>query len=129
MLRPNNPPDAPTITGPSQGKRNTQYNFTFTTVDPEQDPVYVYVDWGDNSNSGWVGPKNSGDTFIIAHSWTEKGNFTVKAKAKDDHGAESNWSTFQVKMPYKFSPLANLLRWLFEHFPNAFPILRHLLGY
>jgi len=128
LQNPNLPPAAPTITGPAKGKPNTQYKFTFTSVDPEQNPVYVYVDWGDNTSSGWVGPKNSGDLFIITHSWTEKGTFTVKAKAKDEHGAESDWATLSVKMPGTYGMTNPFIHWLLERFPNAFPLLRYLFG-
>jgi hypothetical protein len=130
MQTANQPPAAPTITGPSQGKPKTQYIFTFTTSDPDaNDQVYVYVDWGDNTTSDWVGPHTSGATFIINHEWTSKGTYTVKAKAKDDHGAESDWSTLTVQMPTAYMNFYPLLQWLLERFPNVFPILRHLMGY
>jgi glutaredoxin len=129
LQNPNSPPTAPTITGPVKGKPNTQYKFTFTTSDPDAtDEVYVYVDWGDNTTSDWVGPHASGAQFIITHSWTEKGTFTVKAKAKDNHGAESDWSTLQVKMPAVYGTPNPFIHWLLERFPNAFPLLRYLFG-
>jgi glutaredoxin len=129
LQNPNRPPTPPTITGPAKGKPNTMYKFTFTTTDPDSgDSVYVLVDWGDNTTSDWVGPHASGATFIMNHAWNTKGTFTVKAKAKDNHGSESDWSTLQVKMPATYGNTYPLLHWLLERFPNAFPLIRYLLG-
>jgi hypothetical protein len=129
LQNPNQPPTPPTITGPAKGKPNAQYKFTFTTTDPDTpDSVYVLVDWGDNTTTDWVGPHTSGSPFIITHSWTTKGTFTVKAKAKDDHGAESDWATLTVKMPATYGMTNPFIHWLLERFPNAFPLLRHLFG-
>jgi hypothetical protein len=106
--------------------------FTFTSTDPDGDPVYYLVEWGDNSSSGWVGPYSSGSTAAISHTWDSKGTFTIRAKAKDIQNAESDWGTFQVKMPYSLSyehpPLLIFLEQFFAKHPNAFPILRQLLG-
>jgi hypothetical protein len=91
--------------------------------------VYYLWDWGDGNNSGWLGPYSSGITVIAWHIWETKGNYVIKVKAKDKHGAESNWSDpLPITMPYSFNkPILKFLELLFERFPNAFPILRHLL--
>lgn len=128
LQNPNTPPNPPTITGPPKGKPTTVYKFDITATDPDSDPVYVLFDWGDNTTTDWVGPHNSGQTFSVTHSWSVKGTYAVKAKAKDDHGAESDWSTFQIKMPATYGITNPFLHWLFEHFSNAFPLLRYLLG-
>jgi glutaredoxin len=126
-VNPNHPPSTPTITGPAKGKPGTTYKFTISATDPDTvDTLYAFVDWGDNTTSGWVGPFDSGETFAINHAWAEKGTFNVRAKVKDDHGAESDWATLSVKMPYG-TPYP-LLHWLFDQFPNAFPLLRYLFG-
>jgi hypothetical protein len=33
------------------------------------------------------------------HSWSTKGTFTIKVKAKDIYGLESDWATLTVTMP------------------------------
>jgi len=126
----NQPPLAPQITGPHEGAPGTSYLFNFQTTDPQDDNIWYFIDWGDNSTSGWLGPYVSGYTLHIQHAWAEEGNFTVKAKAKDAYGAESDWGYFNIVTPsvYVFS-FNLLLKQLFERFPHAFPILRHLLGY
>jgi len=126
------PPATPTITGPNKGKPGTPYLFTFTSTDPDEDPVYYWIEWGDNTSSGWVGPYSSGSIAAISHTWNTKGTFTIRAKAKDVQNVESDWSTFQVKMPnslvYEHSSLFVFLEQFFAKHPNAFPILQQLLG-
>ena len=126
----NNPPNIPEITGPPEGTPGNQYLYNVITVDPEGQNIYYFVDWGDNTTTGWLGPYISGTEIHVTHSWAELGNYTVKAKAKDSMNSESDWGTLQVVMPteYKFSFNA-LFQHLLEKFPNMFPILRHLFGY
>ena len=129
-VSPNHPPNAPTITGPAQGKIKIGTDYNFTTTDPNSDNVSYFIDWGDHTNSSWLGPYLSGVTVTESHTWTAKGTYIIKAKAKDSNGDESNWSTLQVTMPLSYEPPTYLfLIWLLQRFPNAFPILRHLLGY
>jgi len=127
----NNPPDKPSITGPIIGKSGTVYNYTFTSVDPDGgDLVYYYVDWGDDTASGWKGPYISGTEAIIGHKWKEKGFYVIRAKAKDNFGGESEWSRFIIRMPIEYRGTSYMwLHQLLERFPHAFPILRQLLGY
>ena len=126
----NLPPHTPIITGPAKGKVGVATTYNFTTTDPEGDEVYYFIDWDDGTNSSWIGPYLSGDLINESHTWSEKGTYIIKAKAKDSIGAESDWKTFSVKMPCSYNiPILRFLEKLFERFPNAFPILRHLLGY
>jgi hypothetical protein len=122
------PPNTPTINGPAEGEPGNSYLYTLSTIDPDGDMVYYYIDWGDNTTSGWVGPYNSGATATKTHQWAEKGAYTVQAKAKDSLGAESGWATLQVTMPMSLELTNPFLHWLFQHFPHAFPMLRQLLG-
>jgi len=126
----NQPPSAPTIDGPASGKIKVQHNYTLNALDPNGHDVYYYVDWGDTTNSGWVGPFASGVDIIINHTWTKKGTYIVTAKAKDTYGLEGPTATLEVSMPTSYNiPLYWFMARLLEKFPNAFPILRHLLKY
>jgi hypothetical protein len=125
----NQPPNPPTIQGSASGKKGHAYTYTFTTTDPEGDNVSYFIDWGDNTTSGWLGPYTSGDAMNQAHTWVTEGTYIIKAKAKDVYGKESTWGTLSVTMPLSYEPHFRFLYWLFERFPNAFPILRHLWGY
>jgi nitroreductase len=88
----NNPPEIPILTGPTSGDINTSYSFTAQTTDPDGDNVYYWVDWGDGTNTGWVGPYPSGVEGLFNHIWNSGGSYLVKAKAKDVYGAESDYS-------------------------------------
>jgi len=126
----NDPPDTPSITGPAQGKINVATNYNFTTTDTDGEQVYYYIDWGDGTNSNWIGVYPSGDTIIKSHTWSIKGSYTIRAKAKDTSGAESSWGTLSVTMPYSFNlPFMEFWIKLFGRFPHAFPIIRHLLDF
>jgi len=126
----NQPPTPPTIDGPASGKAKQSYNYTFNTTDPNNDDVYYYIEWGDNTTSGWLGPYASGAAIIQAHTWAKKGTYIIKAKAKDIFGNESGWGTLSITMPLSYeSPHLRFVAWLLERFPLAFPLLRHLLGY
>ncbi len=99
MVTIGNAPDAPAITGPSSGKIKEQQEYNFVTTDPDGDDVYYYIEWGDGSSEKWIGPYASGEEVTMEHSWDSKGTYTIKAKAKDTNGEESDWGTLQVSMP------------------------------
>ena len=94
-------PDNPTINGPISGKAGVEYEYTFTSSDPNGDNLYYYIDWGDNTNTGWLGPYPSGESVMITHMWEKEGFYTIKAKAKDINGIESGWSILEISMPKK----------------------------
>jgi hypothetical protein len=125
---PNNPPNPPTITGPTNGTTGSTYKYTITGTDPESDTISAYIMWGDGTITDWTTFHDSGVSFTLTHSWTAKGTYTVQVKVKDEHGAESGWATLKVTMPTSFELTNPFLHWFFEHFPNAFPVLRQLLG-
>jgi len=54
--------------------------------------VSFLFDWGDGTNSGWIGPYNSGQTVVSSHSWDAIGEYDVKVRAKDINGVQSQWS-------------------------------------
>jgi outer membrane protein assembly factor BamB len=124
------PPSTPTITGSTNGKIGQTYEYTIMSSDPEGNNISYYVDWGDATNTGWLGPYTSGHEIIVNHTWTKRGTYTIKAKVKDNYSAESSWGTLKVTIPKNKGLFMNhpFLTWLFEWFPHAFPILRYLLG-
>jgi outer membrane protein assembly factor BamB len=127
------PPSIPSINGPASGKAKQNYNYTIVSTDPEGNNISYYVDWGDSTNTGWIGPFNSGYELTVNHTWNKRGTYTIKAKAKDNYSAESGWGTLSVKMPISnnimFSPWLQLLERFFERHPHAFPLLRYILNF
>ena len=121
IQRPNNP-DRPN--GTSHGEKGIEYTYTSTTIDPQNDQVYFMFDWGDTSNSSWIGPYTSGETINSSHSWTRKGNYNIKVKARDIYGHQSDWSDpLSVTMPTEKTINGLLLRFLEGH-PFLTTILR-----
>lgn len=123
------PPNAPTIDGKTSGRTGKDYEYKFNAVDPDGDDVKYYIDWGDN-NTEWTTYFSSGEDAKVKHSWSEKGDYTIKAKAVDINGAESEWGTLDITMP-KNKPSnhrSSFLERIFNKWPNAFPILRYIMG-
>jgi hypothetical protein len=68
---------------------NREYSYTSSTTDPNGDQVLYLFDFGDGSNSGWLGPYPSGQTGTGSHMWTALGTYSVTVRAKDINGAGS----------------------------------------
>jgi len=124
----NEPPEAPSITGQTNGNAGTEYTYTFNSADPDGDDVYYYVMWGDGYTEIWDGPHGTASDTDIAHTYEKQGEYTIQAKAKDTNGAESGWSELTVKMPRSKSVNFPFLFRILENHPNLFPLLRQLLG-
>jgi outer membrane protein assembly factor BamB len=122
----NSPPNTPTIDGPTSGKVDTSCEYTFSAIDPDGNDVYFYIEWGDGTDSRWIGPYNSGEKITKSHKWSEQGNYTIKAKAKDVFDEESEWATLEVSMPK--NKIINPFERFLENHPLMFPLLRQLLG-
>jgi hypothetical protein len=88
----NNPPDSPSIfDGPSEGVVGEEYTFATHTFDPENDSIFYLFDWGDGTNSDWLGPFDSGQLCSAQHAWENPGNYSIAVKAKDIWGDETEW--------------------------------------
>ena len=94
--------------GSSTGKLRDEYVYTTIGFDTDFDSIYFLFDWGDDTDSGWVGPYDSGENVSLSHSWIKKANYNVRVKAIDDpnndgnlsDGEESDWSdSLVVSMP------------------------------
>ncbi len=98
----NLPPEKPeTPTGWTEGRLHVIYSYNSTTVDLNGDQIWYLFDWGDGSDSGWIGPFESGAVVTANHSWSKKGAYEVKVKAKDTYNSESNWSDpLPITMPF-----------------------------
>ena len=94
----NNPPSTPVIRGPTSGKVGTRYDYTLTSTDPDRDAVGFSVDFGDGTTIK-VNPVAPGEAVTISYAWASQGDYTIKAKAIDIYGAESEWGSFFVSMP------------------------------
>jgi hypothetical protein len=78
-----NEQEPPIIDGPKYGLPDIEYDYTFTTNDPEGDDVWILIDWDDETEEDWRGPYKSGQTVTISHSWNTDGIYNLTAKSKD----------------------------------------------
>ncbi|KYK26507.1 hypothetical protein AYK20_03650 [Thermoplasmatales archaeon SG8-52-1] len=118
-------PGAPTITGPNIGEWATYYYFNFSSVDPDNDDVKYYIDWGDEYFNT-TDFNHSGDKVMLSHLWRLDGTFTIKAKAEDQYGLESPVTEKIFKVPRNRginNRYFNFLRFN----PNIFLILQRFL--
>ena len=121
----NSPPSTPIITGPCTGIPGRMYGFTITSVDPDGDDISYIVDWGDN-NSDTIGYNPSGTGVKVRHTWPGMGQYTIRAKAKDIWGAESDWGTKPISIIRNRAIDTPFLSFLQNH-PNMFPLLKLLI--
>jgi hypothetical protein len=91
----NNPPNTPSKpVGPTTGNVGISYSYSTSTTDDDDDQVTYGFDWdGNGAVDDWSGLQDSGDPCSMSHSWSSAGTFQVKVKAKDEHNAESSWSS------------------------------------
>jgi hypothetical protein len=95
----NDKPNPPVITGLTTVTAGKEYEYTFNAIDPNGDDIYYFIDWGDQTNTGWIGKYTQGVDVMVNHTWAKKGTYTIKAKAKDVWGAEGDYGTLTVTVP------------------------------
>jgi hypothetical protein len=136
LITPNQPPTKPAKpSGQTNGKPGVSYTYTTSASDPELYTVAYGWDWdGDgivdqwDDNGGSYYP--SGQTISTAHTWSVKGTYNIKVKAKDIHGNEGPWSDpLAITIPKSVISTNLLLMHLLERFPIVVLILRILMNY
>jgi len=120
-------PNIPDITGPTNGNTGTEYDYKFSTTDPNIDDVYFYIKWGDGNTVEWDGPYSSGEEITLSHKWNSKGKWIIQAKAKDEDGKESDWGSLEVNIPRSRTRNFNLL-YLIEKFFENHPLIKNKIG-
>lgn len=98
MVGSSYPPEPPTVDGPTAGRINKEYEYTAITTDPEGDQILYMFDWGDGTQSDWIGPVISGESVSASHTWSEIGDYEVKARAKDIEESRSKWTSYPIQM-------------------------------
>lgn len=131
VMEANTVPNKPnTPSGPLSGKAGVSYTYTTSTIDADGDDLWYQWDFGDGNVSDWLGPFASGEVASVDYVWLEKGDYSIKVKAKDGFDAESEWSDpLAVTMPLLYNTkLQHFLASLRQLFSHAFAILEYILG-
>ena len=118
-------PDAPIITGKTNGKIWTEYEYEFQIFDPDEDEMLIHIDWGDGIPGKWDGDFPSGSIVKYNYSWRNKGTYTIRAQTRDSNGFLSDWGELTVTMPRE----KTIHNFLFLRFLDRFPLLKYLLGF
>jgi len=126
---PNLPPETPaTPTGRTSGEPGATYMYSTHTTDPESDGIFYMWDWGDGNISAWIGPYASGSIAAAQKSWAAKGTYSVKVKAKDVNGHETNWSDpLIVTMPLNLPLIERFGNFFEQFFPHLYHFFEMLL--
>ena len=122
----NNPPETPSIDGPASGRTGKMYEYTFLAADYNENDISYFIDWGDDTSTGWTEFIPSKTAVNAKHTWAEQNTFTIKAKAKDIYGAESDWGILEVNMPRSRAtkrPVLNLL----QNHPMLFKLFQRFI--
>lgn len=72
-------------------QRGDSFPVWLLSYDKDGDSVYFFLEWGDGTESGWLGPTPSATDYGVFHTYGDTGVFGVRAKAKDATH-ESGWS-------------------------------------
>jgi len=111
-------PSIPTISGPTTGEIGVSYTYVLSSEDADEDQLYYTIEWSSVEEEK-IGPFSSGEKINITHLWSKKGEYTIRVKAIDEKGAESDWATLPVSMPKQRKILPfSLMRDCFEHHPK-----------
>ncbi len=105
--------------GKTYGAPGNLYEYHTSTIDPDDDQVYYWFDWGDETTSSWLGPYNSSEQITASHLWENTGIYNIRVRAKDIDGKISDWSD-----PLKVSmPKMRLINNLFEKHHKKYLVL------
>jgi len=119
-----NKPEKPS--GETIGTPFVEYTYTSSSTDPAGQDLYYWFEWGDGTDSDWLGPYESGEICEATHIWKNKGDYVIKVKVKDIWGFESEWSDpLGLVMPKDKS--LTLLKNFESRFPQFFTLLHTIL--
>ncbi len=116
--------------GPVTNKKGEECTYNSLTTDPDGDNIYYMFDWGDDTNSEWLGPYVSGEKVSTSHIWSKKGTYLIRVIAKDEHGVLSNWSdSLEITTPtHKGSVNSFSFQHLLNRLIESFHLLKQILN-
>ena len=124
----NVPPLNPIINGPTSGKKGVEYSWTVESTDMNGDDISYLVDWGDGTNSSWIGPYVSGEMISVKHKWNKQGSYKISVKAKDLFDFESDWTKLELTISREKSYFRSILQELSDRYPFINNLLNKILN-
>ena len=89
---PSDSPNTPsTPSGPTILDVGDSGNYSSDAVDPDGDKIRYIFDWDDGTKTS-TDFQISGELATVSHTWNKKGNYSVRVKARDKYGKQSEWS-------------------------------------
>ena len=90
ISKANNPPTDLEVEGETKGHKNTEYAYTATATDPDENDTIRYIfSWDDGTNDTMSSFLTGGTTSNTSHSWASYGSYTIKVYAEDNGSARS----------------------------------------
>lgn len=102
--RHNHPPATPDLAGPHLFRLADTAKVIATSTDQDDDWLSYLFAWGDSSNDVWLTDYPNGYPALGSHVYPDSGTYVVKARARDDKGAESDWSLAETLRVGNFLP-------------------------
>jgi outer membrane protein assembly factor BamB len=117
-------PSQPDIKGYTDCEPGISYAYRFKSIDPNGDDVKFLIEWGDGSSeeTRYI---QSGKTMIMWHSWSERRDYAIEARAMDTDGQVGNWNILRVTISKDKAVNFNSLS---LKFLEKFPFLQKLLN-
>jgi len=100
----NHPPTVPEVTGRAIARPDDTIRLSAVSTDRDNDLISYLLAWGDTSSADWSPDYPSGVAASGSHVYTDSGAYAVKARARDDKGAESDWSPAETLRVGFFPP-------------------------
>ena len=89
------------VYAPSTLSEDKEGRFVFQTNAKFFSDAYLKIDWGDGTDTGWMGPKKWNAEYTERHSWSSVGEYTITVDAKtvpDAFGHENPAETKTYKI-------------------------------
>lgn len=86
------PPAKPVLSGPDCANVGDTVFISIYSVDPEDNVITYFIEWGDTTAPQWSPFFHSGDTIERSHIYSQVGIYFIRAKARDINRSESDWS-------------------------------------
>jgi hypothetical protein len=99
-------PDTPSLTGPTVGDPGVSYTYYSTTNESDNESLFYQFYWGDDNDTGVLGPYSSNETVNASHSWAQEGGYYIDVIVKDIFFNES-WSDSLLFRTETLPPLIN----------------------